>query len=244
MFGLVDRWKRSQLAQKPFPSEWLPYLENNVPFFASMEGSLREKFLTQLKIFVWEKNFEGAHDFEVTDEMRVVIAASAVRLTLYLDLSYYDNVESIVIYEDHFKTPDNDDATVYGVAHSYGSIILSWAAVLHGLSNPYDGKDTAAHEFAHALDLTTGTFNGTPELRRWGHFRNWGAVMSHHFLRLKEREKPERKVMDMYGATNEAEFFAVATESFFEKSKQMKKHMPELYEELKQFYGWDPESLE
>lgn len=244
MFGWWREWKRNQLADKPFPSEWMVYLNEHVPFVDSMPEELRESFLTALKIFVWEKNFEGANGMEITDEVRVVIAAAAVRLILFLDHSHYDKIESIVVYPGHFRTPGMEDGVVYGVAHQYGSIVLSWESVISGLKNPYDGHDTTTHEFAHALDLTNGSFNGTPELDSSGEYRRWSEVMSYHFLRLQGRKRPERKVMDMYGATNEAEFFAVATESFFEKPKQMKRHTPELYEALRDFYGWDTAAVE
>ena len=244
MFGWWKSWKRNQLAEKPFPKEWFSHLEKRVPFYEKMPEKLRENFLTALKIFAWEKNFEGANGMEITDEVKVVISAVAVRLVLFLDLSHYDRIESVIVYPSHFRTPETEDAVVYGVAHSLGSIVLSWESVLHGLKNPEDGQDTTTHEFAHALDLSDGTFNGTPELREGGDFQEWSEVMSHHFLRLQKRKRPERKVMDMYGATNESEFFAVATESFFEKPEQMKRHTPELYDAMKKFYGWDPVALE
>lgn len=244
MFGWWKSWKRNQLAEKPFPEEWLVHLEEHVPFYKTMPDSLKESFLTALKIFVWEKHFEGVQGMEITDEVKVVIGAVAVRLVLFLDLSHYDKIESIVVYPGHFRPPEMEDGTVYGMAHAYGSIILSWKSVLTGLKDPHDGHDTTTHEFAHALDLSGGTFDGTPELREFKDFGHWSEVMSYHFFRLQAREKPERKVMDMYGATNEAEFFAVATESFFEKPKQMKRHTPDLYEALQNFYGWDPAAEE
>jgi Mlc titration factor MtfA (ptsG expression regulator) len=119
-------------------------------------------------------------------------------------------------------------------------VILSWESVLAGLSNPRDGRDTAAHEFAHVLDRADGAFDGTPALRKYSHYRAWAAVMDEHFQGLRRGRPHERKVLDDYGALNEAEFFAVATESFFEKPRQMKAKTPELYEELRRFYGWDP----
>jgi Mlc titration factor MtfA (ptsG expression regulator) len=112
--------------------------------------------------------------------------------------------------------------------------------VLSGLANPKDGHDTATHEFAHVLDRTDGSFDGTPELRARPHYRAWADVMSRHYLKLRDRRGKVKRVLRNYGATNEAEFFAVATESFFEKPEQMKKQTPDLYEELSQFYGFDP----
>jgi Mlc titration factor MtfA (ptsG expression regulator) len=109
-----------------------------------------------------------------------------------------------------------------------------------GLRNPRDGHDTATHEFAHVLDRGDGRFDGTPELRASADYAPWAEVMSHHFLELRERSPRQRRVLRDYGATNEAEFFAVATETFFEKGRQLRERAPDLYEELRRFYRCDP----
>ncbi|MEJ2718484.1 MAG: zinc-dependent peptidase, partial [Deltaproteobacteria bacterium] len=123
----------------------------------------------------------------------------------------------------------------------WGTVVLSWPAVLHGLAHPRDAHDAALHEFAHVLDRGgDGEFDGTPKLKSMGDYGPWAQIMSLHYLRLREGKKPERRLLDMYGATNEAEFFAVATESYFEKAPLMKRLLPDLYEELQSFYGGDP----
>jgi MtfA peptidase len=234
------RWfRRRQLSRRPFPSEWVGYLEARVPFFRTLSSELRQRFLEQLKVFVWEKEFIGANGFVITDEVRVVVGATAVQLVVHLGLGYYDRLREIIIYPGSFKLPERT-GVVLGEAKHWGQVILSWQAVLGGLNDPRDGHDTAAHEFAHALDRADGAFDGTPRLREYSHYRAWAAVMDAHFQALRQGRSHERKVMDDYGALNEAEFFAVATESFFEKPRQMKERTPELYEELRRFYGWDP----
>lgn len=240
MVGLFSWLRRRKLAQQPFPEEWLAILEARVPFLHGLSGELRERFLEMLKVFAAEKIFTGAGGMEITDEVRVVISACAVRLVLYLDLSYYDRLTEILVYPYVYKHPD-DEAAILGEAGNWGTVVLSWPAVLAGLVDPRDGHETALHEFAHVLDRGGGnTFDGTPKLKSMADYKPWAHVMSEHFLRLREHKKPERKVLRMYGATNEAEFFAVATESYFEKPIQMKKHLPDLYEELQDFYGGDP----
>jgi Mlc titration factor MtfA (ptsG expression regulator) len=169
------------------------------------------------------------------------VGATAVQLVLHLGLSYYDRLREIIVYAGAFKLPERT-GVVLGEAKHWGQVILSWESVLAGLSNPRDGHDTAAHEFAHVLDRADGAFDGTPRLREYSHYRVWAAVMDEHFRALQRGRPLERKVLDDYGALNEAEFFAVATESFFEKPQQMKAKTPELYEELRRFYGWDPAS--
>ena len=239
MLGLLRSLKRHRLLRRPFPSEWLGYLERRVPFYRELPEALRQPFLDKLKVFAWEKEFIGAGGFTITDEVRAVVSATAVRLVLHLELAYYDRLREIIVYPDAFRIPDRT-GVVLGEAKHWGSVILSWEAVLAGLSNPHDGHATATHEFAHALDREDGAFDGTPRLRRYSHYRAWASVMDEHFRRLRQGRRPELQVMDEYGTLNEAEFFAVATESFFEKPRQMKEKTPDLYEELRRFYGWDP----
>ena len=223
----------------PLPPEWTGWLETHVPFFPDLEGELRERFLNYLKAFVRSKHFFGAGGLEVTDEHRVVIGAAAVRLVLHLDLSYYDNLTEIIVYPYVYRHPDKTGA-VLGEAQHWGTVVLSWPAVLDGMANSEDGHDTALHEFAHVLDVADGAFDGTPELHRFGDYRTWGRVMSRHFLKLQEDDGRGQCVLREYGAKDEAEFFAVASETFFEKPRQLKTKAPELYEELQKFYRVDP----
>ena len=237
--SLFRTLRRRRLLRRPLPPEWLGHLERRVPFFRELSPGLRERFLEQLKLFAWEKEFIGAGGFTITEEVRVVVAATAVRLVVHLDLSYYDRLREVIVYPDAFRIPDRT-GVVLGEAKQWGTVILSWQSVLAGLRNPHDGHSTATHEFAHVLDREDGAFDGTPQLRQYSHYRAWASVMGEHFHKLRQGQRPERQVMDDYGGLNEAEFFAVATESFFEKPRQMREKTPELYEELKRFYGWDP----
>lgn len=240
MFGWIRKWRRRKWAKRPFPDHWKVYLEQHVPFYTTLPREMTEPFLARLKVFVWEKYFfPGKGLDEVTDEMKVVIAAAAIRLILYRDLSYYDRLTEIVVYPDAYRHPEGE-GVILGEAHNWGVVVLSWSAVLHGLKNPYDGMDTATHEFAHVLDRRGGSFNGTPPLDEYANYRPWARVMSRHYLALRKNKRRQRKVLRSYGATNEVEFFAVATEAFFEKSLQMKKQTPDLYQELSDFYGCDP----
>lgn len=240
MFGLIRRWRRKRLLREPIDESWIGVLDERVPFFADLDGPVRERFLADLRVFVAEKHWIEAGGMEITEEVKVVIAAAAVRLTLHLDFDVYNRLTEIVVYPSHYRHEDNEDAVVFGEAHAWGTVVLSWDAVVGGLENPDDGHDTATHEFAHVLDRADGAFDGAPELRAREHYRAWAEVMSHHYDRLRDGKRTERRVMRDYGATNEAEFFAVATESFFEKPEQMKKRTPELYEEMRRFYGFDP----
>jgi hypothetical protein len=239
VFAFLRRRKRRRLARRPFPKEWLPILRRFLPFYRRMTEAEREVFHEHVKVFVWEKTYIGAKGLMVTDTHRVVVAAAAARLVQYLDLDYYDRLREIVIYAHDYRHPDGR-AVILGEAHQWGVVVLSWPAVVRGLANPCDGWDTAAHEFAHVLDRASGHFDGTPLLRADGHYRPWAAVMQQHYDRLREGHPREHRVLRSYGAQNPAEFFAVATEAFFERPRMMRELTPELYQELERFYGFDP----
>ena len=239
MFGLFRWLRRRRLKRRPFPPEWLETLRRRVPFYRRLPASLAPLFREQLKLFVWEKEFIGAGGMTLTDEVRVVIGACAVRLTLNLDVSFYDRLTEIVVYPGAFRAPDEDGGRL-GEAHQWGVVVLSWAAVLDGLRDSDDGQATGAHEFAHVLDIADGSFDGTPKLRALGDYKQWATVMTENFTRLRAGADQQERVIDEYGAVDEAEFFAVATEAFFERPGEMGRLLPDLHQELQRFYGWDP----
>lgn len=237
MWSLLRRFKRRRLAARPFPEAWLPIVERRFPFAKRLATGEYERFLKRLKVFALEKRWEGAHGLEVTEEMKVVVSGAAARLARNLHLDVYDALTTIVLYDGHFKGA-NPEGITYGEAHRWGLVVLSWDAVRQGLASPRDGRDTALHEFAHVLDLGDGGFDGTPPLHEAGDYEAWTRAFSEHFLRL--RNKPHRGVLREYGATNEAEFFAVATEQFFENGRRIHQKAPALYRELVRFYRVDP----
>jgi Mlc titration factor MtfA (ptsG expression regulator) len=240
MLDLLRRIRRRHLANRPFPEDWLDILKKRVPFFRRLSGPLLDRFLEFVTVFAQEKYFTPAGGMAITDEVRVVISACAVRLILHLDLSYYDRLTEIIVYPYIYKHPE-DEAAILGEADDWGTVVLSWPTVLEDLAQPGQGHDTSAHEFAHVLDrMGNGAFDGTPKLKSRADYRPWAQVMSRHFLGLRGGDNKDRSALRMYGATNEAEFFAVATEAYFEKSRLMKRLLPDLYEELRAFYGGDP----
>jgi Mlc titration factor MtfA (ptsG expression regulator) len=239
MAGLIRILRRRKLARRAIAESWLTILNAQVFFYQRLAGEDRTRFLQYLKTFVWEKHFIGVGGMEITDEVQVVIGACAVRLILNLGLSYYDRLTEIIVYPYVYSHRD-DNRAILGEAQDWGTVVLSWPAVLQGLADPRDGHDTALHEFAHVLDRATGMFDGTPKLRSSEDYRPWAQIMSRHYLRLRRGVSTESDVLRSYGAVNESEFFAVATEVYFEKPHQLKKHLPDLYAELRGFYGGDP----
>lgn len=239
MFSWIRRWRRARLERRPLPAAWREYLEKEVPFYLHYSEAERAVFLRLLKVFVAEKHWTGGGGATVSEEMKVVIGACAVRLVLKLGLSSYDRLSEIIVYPYNFQDPETGEET-YGEALDFGVVVLSWPAVLAGLARSGEGVDTASHEFAHVLDNVEGAFDGTPRLRNADDYRRWAAVMSAHFLNLQRGRGRASRFIDDYGAVDEAEFFAVASEAFFERGEEMKKVLPDLYGELRRFYGYDP----
>ncbi len=236
LFFLYRKWRRSRLAKRPFPKEWEAIVADRLTFAAGFEPDEAERFRTHLKVFCWEKHFFGAKGLEITDEMKVVISGSAARMSRNMSLDVYDRLTEIVVYPATYRHPESHGG-ILGEAHPFGTVVLSWDAVTSGLATPNDGHDTAIHEFAHVLDIADGLFDGTPEIDSEA-FDCWVHVMGTHFQRLQK--SPHKSPFREYGAINEAEFFAVATETFFEKPRTLQRKAPEVYTELQRYFRVDP----
>jgi len=236
---LLRAWRRRRrraVRARPVPASWSEILARNAPFVARLDASMRARLYADMHVLLAEKYFIGAGGLEITEEIRVTIAATAARLIGNLDVSLYDDLTEIVVYPGAYRHPDRaTDTAVLGEAHQWGLVVLSWQAVLDGLRDPTDGRDTAVHEFAHVLDRESGAFDGTPSLRAHDHYRAWATVMTRHFEALRRGDGDP--VLRDYGAINEAEFFAVATEVYFECPEQLRARAPDLYAELARFYG-------
>jgi len=251
VFGILKRRRRERIRAQPFPPEWLAIIQRNVPMYGRLSKADRNELLCRVLVFIAEKNFEGAGGLELTDEIRVTIAAQACMLLLRLDDDdYYPRLRSIVVYPAAYRVPREegdggivreDHAVHLGESWGHGAVVLSWNSARHGAADPRDGKNVILHEFAHQLDQEDGAADGTPELDRLAFYAPWARVLSEHYLALRKAARTGRKtLLDHYGATNGAEFFAVASECFFERPVQLRTRHPELYEELSGYYGQDP----
>ncbi|MCB9565454.1 MAG: zinc-dependent peptidase [Kofleriaceae bacterium] len=239
MLGWLRRRRRRKLVAEPVPAAWHDILARNAPFVARLDDAHRAKLLADVQVLVAEKTFIGAAGFEITEEVKVTIAAAAARLITNLDITRYDDLTEIVVYPGAYKH-EGQDGAVLGEAHSWGVVVLSWDAVIQGMGRPHDGHDTAVHEFAHVLDRADGAFDGAPALRAHEDYRPFATAMQRSYDRLRKRDRRLRKALRDYGATNEAEFFAVATEAYFEKPDELRERAPDLYDELRRFYGGPP----
>ena len=250
LYFYFSRWREQRLRSKPLPAEWLTILEAGMPVYSSLSQAEKSKLHQLIQLFIAKKRFYGCGGLTITDEMRVTIAAEACLLLLSKGWSVYPKLSSVLVYPTAFRVERDQhqaDGTVASGSHNLlgeswdnGRVILSWDDVEHGVSDFTDGHNVVLHEFAHQLDAESGSTNGAPPLRR-NSYKSWATIFSENFEDLRERSMHRHKtVMDEYGTTNPAEFFAVATETFFEKPHQLFKRRPELYEELSQYYQLDP----
>jgi len=250
---MIFRWlterRRARLLETPFPAEWTAILERNVKAYVLLDEDQQKHLRDLTQVFIAEKNWEGCGGLELTDEMRVTIAGSACLLILGREHDLMREVESILVYPSVVMLPAqergffdgrgivNDGPTaVHGVAHGGGPVVLAWDSVQTGALNAKDGRNLVIHEIAHKIDFLDGAADGTPPLDTAAQRREWARVCSETF---QAHVKGDEHVLRDYATTNEAEFFPVASEVFFERPKQLARDLPELYGVLREFYNLD-----
>lgn len=247
---LIER-KRQKIRAQPFPAAWRDILKRRVPYVRAMPADLQLQLKRHIQVFLAEKAFIGCDGLEITDEIRVTIAAQACLLLLNRPRGYYPNLRQILVYPGGFRVQRaHTDET--GIAHqghqalsgeswSQGQVILSWQDTVAGAAEPYDGQNVVIHEFAHQLDQETGVANGAPVLARREQYARWSQVLGAEFNTLQARAAhSHNSLFSDYGATDPAEFFAVISEVFFEQPQRMADEHPALYRELSQLYRLDP----
>jgi Mlc titration factor MtfA (ptsG expression regulator) len=250
VFDFFKKRRRAALREEPFSAAWRAILEANVPYLRLLSAEEQTELEDHIKVFLAEKSFEGCGGLQLTEEITVTIAAQACLLLLHRETDYYPELESILVYPSTYVVPaeQREGGVVaegasarLGESWQRGMVVLAWDAVLRGASDIRDGRNVVLHEFAHQLDQEDGSADGAPELPRRSMYPAWAHVLGSEFDELIEKVgRHRRAVIDEYGATNPAEFFAVVTETFFEKPRQLKAKHPELYDQLVLFYRQDP----
>ena len=242
--------RRAKLMGAAFPENFREIIKVNIPIYQRLPEELKQQLHGLVNVFLAEKKFIGCGGQEITDEVKVTIAAQACMLLLNRKTNFYPKLKTIYVYPHTYvaKGLQNDGGLIVegksirlGESWQNGPVVLTWDSVTGGARNVQDGRNVVLHEFAHQLDQEDGDADGAPILENRSCYRSWAAVLGDEYERLcsKTRDR-HRSVLNKYGATNPAEFFAVATEAFFEKPKQMHKKTPDLYEELKSYYQTDP----
>jgi hypothetical protein len=242
--------RHRQAAAAPLAPSRLAAVQRNVPIRARLPAQLRERLDGLVAAFVAEKTFVGCNGLTVTDDMRVTIAAHACVLVLGRPHDLYPSLQSILIYPTPFWVEEEDEDesglvtrrrhVLAGQAWDASRIVLSWEDVVAAGSAHAPGYNVVLHEFAHHLDYEGLGLADSPSGRRRP-LGAWSAALSREFDRLAELvDQGADTFLDPYAAEDEAEFFAVGSEEFFERPAALRTERPELYALFEEFYGLDP----
>lgn len=251
MFDFLKRRRRDAIRAQPFPVAWREIVDRDVAYVAKLNEADRAELEGLVQIFLAEKNLEGCGGLELTDEIRVTIAAQACLLLLHRETDIYPDLDTVLVYPHAYHAKgtkhdgpvviESDDARL-GESWTRGVVVLAWDHVASSARH-LGGDNVVLHEFAHQLDAEDGSMDGAPDLGSRARFKSWARVLGEEFSELSSRLHAGRPSdIDAYGATSPPEFFAVVTEMFFEKPQQLRKRHPELYAELAAFYRQDPAS--
>lgn len=247
----VHEYRRRRLRERPFPAQWREILRRRVPAYRRLPPNLQQQLRQHINVFLAEKSFIGCDGLEIDDEVRVTIAAQACLLILNHRAGYFPNLRQILVYPGAFVVerlrPEPSGVlqehrqALSGESWAQGQVVLSWHDTLEGAAIPYDGRNVVIHEFAHQLDQEKGFANGAPWLGGRERYSRWSRVLGEEFARLREEAAAGMpSLLSHYGATDPAEFFAVASEVFFEQPQLMAAQHPALYAELRGLYRVDP----
>ena len=251
LFGFKKR-RRERVRSEPFPESWRALIDADLPHVRFLDAEEREELEQTILLFFDRIAFEGAGGFEVTEEVKVLIAAQACLLLIGQgDQEVYPRLSSVVVYPASWFVEAeqvNPDGTVsvrtqrrLGESWGAGTLVLSWDDVLRGAADVNDGQNVVIHEFAHQLDSAEPWSAGAPVLPNRAMYTSWARVLGTEYRALVDDIENHRKhLLDAYGATNAAEFFAVTTEFFFERPRALRQRHPELYEQFRLFFQQDP----
>lgn len=248
---LITEMRRKRLKSRPFPTAWLSVMERHVSLYRRLPAADRQELEGHLQVFLAEKSFEGKGGMAITDQVRVTVAAQACILLLHRRTDYFPGLSSVIVYPGEYLAPhlEVDEWGIVtegtdrrtGESCPEGALVLSWEDVLAEEIDVHPGYNVVLHEFAHQLDAEEGITSGAPLLGKRSRHGMWQGTLQNEFERLREDDEHGRPtVLDPYGAESPEEFFAVATEAFFETPLPLRERHPELYGELAGYYRQNP----
>ena len=242
IFGWFRKRRRTRLLSQAWPSEWDLHLNRNVRLTWQHSADEKIRLQDRIKIFVGEKHWEGLEGLELNDEIKVTIAGQACLMLMGVEDYVFDNVKTILVFPQSFFRESNEGPQHRsGEAWQGGPIVLSWKDSLRGGRNEDDGQNVVIHEFAHALDGLDGEMGGNISFDSESKRQQWREVVEKEYAELVDAESAGRStLLDPYGATNRAEFFAVAAETFFEQPHRLFREHTQLFELLADYFHLDP----
>lgn len=243
-------WRRHRLARTPFPASWRGILRRRMPLYRRLPVPLQRQLQRHVQVLLAELPFVGCGGQAITDEVRVLIAAQAALLLLGRPTGRFRDLREVLVYPGPFVVdrPLHDGSVVHdarrvlsGESWQRGQVVLSWPDVIEGAADPADGRNVVIHEFAHQLDQESGPANGAPFLGRRAAYARWSRTLGAAYAELRAQlARGEATLLDPYGASDPAEFFAVASECFFERAEALAQAHPQLFAELGAYYRCDP----
>lgn len=239
---------REELLAEPFPEAWESLLQRNLALFGLLSATEQAKARKIVQVMVPEKNWEGCNGLEVTDEMKVTIAAQASLMLLGMEHDYFSRVPTILVYPSGFHVPadrwqqeSGGGMDASGQAVYRGPVILAWDEAIAEGRDPRFGSNVVIHEFAHQLDYLDGYMDGTPELPDRATAEHWEQVIASEYKsHLRDLRLGHRTLLGEYAGTNRTEFFAVVCERFFTVPMHLRRAHPDMYELLTGFFHLDP----
>ena len=237
--------RRATLRKQPFPTAWETILQREVQFFQTLDESEKDRFREEVLIFLSEKRITGIKT-SIDDTVRILVAASAIIPIFGFPGWEWDQIREVLIYpttfnEQYEMSPagNHDVLGMVGSGAMNRMMILSKPELLQGFRAAQDRRNVGIHEFTHLLDKTDGAVDGIPSV-------GLPRSVVTPWLKLIHKEMGNIRAghsdINPYGLKNEAEFFAVASEYFFENPDKMKRKHPELYAILEQVFQQDPQS--
>ncbi|MDP5133083.1 MAG: zinc-dependent peptidase [Paraglaciecola sp.] len=253
----IEKWRKAKrdarreiLRQTPSSAQWLAILQHDFALFGKLPSALQQTLLGHMHVFLEEKDIVGRNGFTVNERVKVLIAAQACLLIMNRPGDYYPGFRSILVYPETYLANSvrkeglleiNSSSIRAGESWHRGPVILAWDHVLQGARDRRDGHNVVMHEFAHKLDEENASMDGLPILPTHTQYKAWSDVLNAEFSLLQQKMiDGVDDVIDSYGASSPPEFFAVVTETFFEKPQQLRRLHPALYEQFKACYMLDP----
>lgn len=244
--------RREWLRAQTLADNYVRILQTNVPLYSCLSDELQAELCANINVFLDEKEFHGRGGQEITDEVRLTVAGNACMLLLNRPGDYFPGFKTILLYPQSYSVKEQHsdggivsqrDSHRAGESWHRGPVILAWSDVIYGSRVRGDGFNVVLHEFAHKLDEINTSAGGVPLLDNKDAYMEWARVFSKDYRIFVEKTRLHRDVaIDDYGATSPEEFFAVCTESFFEKPHALKQSWPELYQQMAGFYKVAPAS--
>lgn len=239
--ALQEPIRRMRVARAPFPEDWRSWLRDHLPYYRELDEEQRALFERDVRIFQSEQRFEGVAGVEVTDRLRLAVAAGAAVLLRGRPGWELPRRHTFLFYpadfnEEYFLEGEASDVSLQGRAHGQGPVIFSVPALEYDLRHPRDGENVVLHELAHLLDFENAEADGLPTWIDPSSAEVWWDLLETEVQKIRSG----RSLLRPYAGSHPTEFFAVATEVFFEQPRQLRREHPELYEALAAIYDQTP----